>query len=131
MSSNIKKKINLIFVYSDTFTLEIFQATMLLFVNSVQLMFLDCFHKPVFIGLGAFSILLGIGFGYSTLQYNLSGRLRFARYYWAFCLTIIFLIIFTPAKIDIPIICSYAIQSFASLFIVWRLSMEHVLKRNK
>lgn len=126
MSNRIKKNLKMIFIYSDTLMLEMFQSLFLIFCNSIQLMFLECFYNsPIFRLLGIFSIFIGIFFMISVIRNCLSARLKFAKCYWAFCLSIIFLIIFTPTQIDIPIICSYAMQSIASLYIVWRLSVEY------
>lgn len=130
--SKIKKNLRLIFVYSDTHPLELFNGFLLMLVMPAHLFFDKCYEThDVFILVGFISAFIGFCMIFSVLMGKLLPRFNFAKMGWFVCVCVMLLILTKGIKIDISNYFSYIIQSVASLFVVIRLNDEISSKKKR
>jgi hypothetical protein len=124
----------IIFAYTDTQLLEVYQGIFLTFVNPMQLINLkssagDC--SELFLTMGIMSIFCGALYIFATLSDYLNIRVYASLFYWLICCCIMSLLYKCHALLSVEFIVSYTIQMVFAFYIHLRLSREyHRRKKN-
>lgn len=118
----------IIFRYTDTNLLEIYQGIFLAIVNPIQLINLNseannCYN--LFLTMGILSIVCGVSYISATLSDNLKIRVYASLVYWLICCSIMSLLIKCHAILPYEFLFSYSIQMMFAFYIHLRLSKEH------
>ncbi len=125
-----KKRLKSLLVYSDIDTLELYQASIMLFVNPFHLIPLSKIYKEgMYIEvMGFLSILIGLITVYMSLLGSIKSRVFAAKLHWIFCVVVVGLLYQYYAMISPGIISFYILQLCFSLFCVWRLTREQNIR---
>ena len=128
IKNNVGKKL----LYADIELLELFQSSLLIFVNPFNLMAVDCFECTSYLLYLAFpSFLIGalnlIAVFYNA---NINRRLRIARIHWSLCVVILAVLTFCE-KIHVGdgLLSYYLVQCIFCAFIIIRLNSELLHKK--
>ena len=118
----------IIFRYTDTQLLEIYQGVCLSMVNPVELVNLttDCDKcSYLFLTMAILSLFCGIPYILATLLDSLWTRMYASLIYWLICCCILALLVQCHANLSPQFVISYTIQTMFALYIHLRLSREY------